>query len=105
MVEIKVNPGVCGFIANLKFNSEDAQMVNVSVQTGCTYVQEFVAALGELDAFIECLGKFGTGTVSEMAHKYCKHSACPVPSAILKGIEVECGLALPKNTEFIVTKT
>jgi hypothetical protein len=32
-----------------------------------------------------------------MAAKHCKHAACPVPSGIIKAIEVASGLALPKD--------
>lgn len=33
-----------------------------------------------------------------------KHAACPVPSAIIKGVEVACGLALPKDVEIKIAK-
>jgi hypothetical protein len=40
------------------------------------------------------MGKAGEGKVYELCRKYCKHAACPVPSGIIKAIEVSCGLAL-----------
>ncbi|MHB1443957.1 MAG: DUF6951 family protein [Candidatus Humimicrobiaceae bacterium] len=36
----------------------------------------------------------------ETCRKYCKHAACPVPSGIIKAIEVACRLALPKDVCF-----
>jgi L-fucose isomerase-like protein len=60
--------------------------------------------LKEVDGFEECFSKLGDSTVYELAKKYCKHAACPVPSAIVKGIEVACSLALPRDVEFHITK-
>ncbi|MGD8652001.1 MAG: hypothetical protein PVF92_07925, partial [Desulfobacterales bacterium] len=39
-----------------------------------------------------------------MAAKHCKHAACPVPSGIIKAIEVASGLALPKDASITVTQ-
>ena len=39
-----------------------------------------------------------------MAAKHCKHTACPVPSGILKAIEVASGLALPKDASIEVVQ-
>jgi hypothetical protein len=36
-----------------------------------------------------------------MAAKHCQHASCPVPSGIIKAIEVASGLALPKDGVFI----
>tara|TARA_B100001971_G_C17687697_1_gene285428 strand:- start:162 stop:290 length:129 start_codon:yes stop_codon:yes gene_type:complete len=33
----------------------------------------------------------------KIASKYIRHLACVIPSAIVKAVEVEVGLALPKN--------
>jgi hypothetical protein len=38
------------------------------------------------------------------AAKHYKHAACPVPSGIVKAIEVACGLALPKDVSFKIEK-
>lgn len=48
--------------------------------------------------------KFTLLKIYELAKKYCKHAACPVPSAIIKGVEVACGLALPKDVEIRIAK-
>jgi len=39
-----------------------------------------------------------------LAAKHCKHAACPVPSGIIKAIEVAAGLALPKDASIQVSK-
>jgi hypothetical protein len=37
-----------------------------------------------------------------IAAKHCKHTACPVPSGIIKAVEVASGLALPKDASIQV---
>jgi hypothetical protein len=39
-----------------------------------------------------------------MAAKHCKHASCPVPSGIIKAIEVASGLALPRDASIQVSK-
>jgi hypothetical protein len=39
-----------------------------------------------------------------MAAKHCKHAACPVPSGIIKAVEVASGLALPKDASIQVSQ-
>lgn len=36
--------------------------------------------------------------------KYCTHAACPVPTGIIKAVEVESGLALPADVNIQITK-
>ena len=65
---------------------------------------EVLGELGKLDGLTEVFSKFGDSRVFEIAKMYCKHVACVVPSAILKGIEVECGLALIKDVNIAMQK-
>ena len=49
-------------------------------------------------------GKIGDTPVFEQLRGFCRHSACPVPTAVIKGIEVACGLALAKDATIHVEK-
>ena len=49
-----------------------------------------------LDRFAPLTG-FQNNPVYRSASKHLKHAACAVPSAILKAIEVEAGLNVPKD--------
>ena len=104
MVEVKVNPGVCGLKSTLKVSSEDMQTALIEMVTDCPNIKPLAQELKEVDAYEECFSKLGESNVYELAKKHCKHAACPVPSAIIKGIEVACGLALPKDVEIIIEK-
>lgn len=41
----------------------------------------------------------------EMGSKHCYHTACPVPVGIIKAIEIEAGLALPKDAAIELSKS
>ena len=49
-------------------------------------------------------GKIGDTPVFEQLRGFCRHSACPVPTAVIKGIEVACGLALAKDASIHIEK-
>jgi hypothetical protein len=104
MTEVKVNAGVCGFQTIIRVTSEDMQTAMIEMDTQCPNLKPMSQELKEVDSFEECFSKFGDSKVYELAKKFCKHPACPVPSAIIKGIEVACGLALPKDVEITISK-
>jgi hypothetical protein len=104
MVEVKVNPGVCGLNTIVKVDSEDMQNAVVEIITECPNIKPMEQELKEVDGYEECFSKLGDSKIYELAKKYCKHAACPVPSAIIKGVEVACGLALPKDVEIKISK-
>jgi len=104
VVEVKVNPGVCRFNTIIKVDSEDMQNAVIEIVTECPNIKPLEQELKEVDGYEECFAKLGDSKVYELAKKYCKHPACPVPSAIIKGIEVACGLALPKDVEIKISK-
>lgn len=104
MVEVKVNPGVCGLNTSIKVDSEDMQTAVIEICTDCPNIKPMEQELKEVDGYEECFSKLGDSKVYELAKKYCKHAACPVPSAIIKGVEVACGLALPKDVEIKIAK-
>lgn len=104
MVKVCVNPGVCGLLTTLTVERSNAKTVLVDTQSQCEAIRKIGADLGELDAYHEIFSKFGESTVFKIAQVHIKHAACPVPTAILKGIEAECGLALPRDVHIEITK-
>lgn len=103
MAKVTVNPGVCGFKTVINVTADENQSVNVTIDSACEAVKAMEAELKGLDGYTEVLGKFGTSKISETAAKLCRHAACPVPSAIFKGVEVACSLALPAPVSMEIT--
>ena len=104
MAEVKVNPGICGLESQITIVSEDMQNACVKITTHCPHVKQMESELQDIDCFEECFSKINSSRVYQAADKHCKHAACPVPSAIIKGLEVACGLALPKDVDFNIKK-
>lgn len=104
MATVKVSAGVCGFTTTINTESEDLQEVVIKIESDCSYIKAMACELSKVDGYQECFAQIGEGEVYKVARKYCKHAACPVPSAIIKGIEVACGLALPRDVEFKISE-
>jgi hypothetical protein len=94
---VKVNPGVCGLKTTIVASSENNRQAALDIKTDCPNLKPLESELKTADAYKEVFAKFGKSGIFETTAKYCKHSACPVPTAILKGIEASCGLALPRD--------
>ena len=95
MTKVQVNPGVCGFTVLVKVEKDKDRNFHVSLDTEC----EMVKKLEEEISFLECRAPFSAilhNPVYRSASKNLKHAACPVPSGILKAIEVELGACLPR---------
>lgn len=103
MKKMRVNPGVCGLESIITVESDDGMEAAISVETQCPAVRKMLEALEQpLSAYEICFLKPGQGPVYAAAENLA-HAACPVPAAVIKAVEAECGLALAKNAaiEFI----
>jgi hypothetical protein len=98
-----IEAGICGFSTTVKAHGED-RAVKLEIVSDCEHIHKLAAALTEVDPFREISFR-GDGPVTlELARVHCAHAACPVPVGILKAIEVEAGLALPKDVTITVTR-
>jgi hypothetical protein len=99
MAHAEVRAGVCGFTTRITATSEDGQAVKLSIQPQCPNIKPLEGELTEVDGFAECFSKLGESSIYQISKKYCKHPGCPVPSALIKAVEVACGIALPVDVE------
>ena len=104
MTKVKIDAGICGFTTSVIAQSEDMQIAKLTIRTSCPNYKPLEKELVEVDGYIECFGKLGEGEIYATCKKYCPHPACPVPSGIVKAVEVACGLALPKDVSFEISK-
>lgn len=96
MTKIIVDPGICGFPVAITAEMGKEKKIHIFIDTECEMVKkmlEDISTLNRMDAFTGYLNN----PVYRSAAKHLKHVACPVPSGILKIIEVEAGLCLPKD--------
>ena len=105
MTKVVVNSGVCGFTVTVKAEKGKERTISLSLDTACEMVQGMLGDIATVDRMVSLIG-FRDNPVYQSAAKHLKHVACPVPSAILKAIETEAGLNVPKDAriEFIREK-
>jgi hypothetical protein len=96
VTRVVVEAGICGFTTTIEAKKAGKLEVSVEVESDCEAVAEMNGELQNL-GWMEALGPPGKSAVWECACTHIKHPSCPVPMGILKAIEVELDLALPKD--------
>ena len=99
MTKVKIDPGICNLITSVEAHSEDQMEVTVKVKSGCESINKMFKDLGDtFDAYEICLTKPGANQFYEYASENLPgHASCPAIAGIIKCMEVECKLALPKD--------
>lgn len=102
-----VQPGVCGLkskiVVTKKPDGGDYD-VDIKIESESDNIKRLAKELTEANGMEEVFTNFTKSNIYQLSAKCGLHVACPVPSAIIKAIEVECGLALPKDVEFTISK-
>ena len=99
MTKVKIDPGICNLITTVEATSEDQMEVKVIVKSMCQSINKMFQELGDtFDSYELCLAKPGDNELYKYAAKNLPgHAGCPTIAGIIKCIEVECKLALPKD--------
>lgn len=104
MAKAEIFSGICGFNSTVK-TKMDGPQVAVSVDSECDAIQRLGDDLASVNPWQEITFR-GEGPLTlKMGTKHCYHPACPVPVGIVKAIEVEAGLALPKDVIIKLSKS
>jgi len=102
---VNVMSGICGMITEIRATSEEQSgMVNLDINTRCESIQKLAGELRVVNPEEEISYKGNGPKTLRIATKHCKHTACPVPSGIIKAIEVAAGLAQPADARITVTQ-
>ena len=102
---VNVMSGICGMITEIRATSNDQSgMVNLDINTRCESIQKLAGELKVVNPEEEISYRGDGPKTLRMATQHCKHSACPVPSGIIKAIEVAAGLALPADAHIKVAQ-
>jgi hypothetical protein len=104
MTKATVEAGICGFSVAITVDSPDSQHATARLETACPNLKPLETLALEMDAYTECFSKIGESSAFEFVRGYCRHPGCPVASGIIKALEVECGLALPKDASIHIEK-
>ena len=103
MATSEIDSGICGLSTTVRTKADGA-VVRVDIESDCEHIANLAAALTEVEPFREISFRGEEPLTLEKAREHCAHAACPVPTGILKAIEVEAGLALPKDVTIRVSR-
>jgi hypothetical protein len=103
MAKSEINAGVCGHVTTVVTTME-GKVCRVNITSDCKAIQQLAQELTEVNPMLEISCKRSTPQTLQMGLKHCYHAACPVPVGIIKAIEVEAKLALPKDVLIKVSK-
>lgn len=104
MTVLKVQAGACGCSAKVTATKADDRHIHIVIESDCEQVMAMNADLTNLQwkgKGHEVFGRLAESAVYRSASEHIRHTACPVPSAILKAIEVEVGAAVPADVTFV----
>lgn len=100
MIRAEVSAGICGYHAVIEVTQLDGKNVQVVIHSECEQITA-------MNADLACILWKGKGhevftamtesAVYQSAARHIRHTGCSIPSAILKAIEVEVGVALPQD--------
>jgi hypothetical protein len=96
LTRVVVEAGICGFSTIVVATKTGKRRVSVGVESDCEAVAQMNGDLQDM-GWLEALGPPGKSVVWECACQHLQHPCCPVPIGIMKAIEVELDLALPKD--------
>lgn len=103
MTRVVVNPGACGMESTIEIEKKDSRTYSVKVGSECEMVVKLGKEISEL-TMMDAFKRVVDNPVYRGAVKCLKHVACPVPAAILKALEVEAGLNVPKDVSITFVK-
>lgn len=96
MAKAVVKPGACGLGTTVRVKKAGRRKYRVSVSSDCEMVEKLGSELGELD-MTDAFKRILDNPVYRKGSACLKHVSCPVPCAVLKALEVEAGLAVPRE--------
>jgi hypothetical protein len=104
MATVEIHSGVCGHVTTVTATGGDSYRVHVRLESTCPHVWKISGDLDEVDALQQIGLRDGLPPVLQSAYTHCVHAACPVPSGLVKAIEVAAGLALPEDVSMRFSK-
>jgi hypothetical protein len=104
MAKAEIDAGICGFLTTVEA-SMDGKACKLTITSDCKAIQQLSQELPQVNPMQEISSKRATPQILQLGLKHCIHAACPVPVGIIKTVEVEAKLALPKNAGIKVIKT
>jgi hypothetical protein len=104
MAQAVIHSGICGFTTTVQAHMQESGQVKLDITSDCKAVRKLATGLAEVDPYREFTFRGEGPEVLRLAPTCLSHAACPVPSGIIKAVEVAAGLALPANATIEVSR-
>lgn len=102
MARATIHAGICGCTTEVEAAMAGARCL-VKITSDCESIQRMAHDLSEVDPIREMSFRGDRPMTLVIGEKQCPHAACPVPSAVIKAVEVAAGLALPGDVSIALT--
>lgn len=103
MTFVEINSGICGFKTRVSVRKSDHRTVSILIDTDCPNIKKVAGKITSVKPLRELFCRLHETETYIALLSGIAHPACLVPAGVLKGIEVEAGLALPKDGYIRVT--
>lgn len=101
----EVFPGACGFTSMIRATRLDKKHVRVKIESGCEKLDKMNSDLHKIDWSRDIFSSIRDSAVYNSADKHSVHTDCPVPSLIIKAIQIELESMLPADVKAQFEKT
>lgn len=95
--------GICGFSTEIIAEKADKREIDIRITSECEMVRAMAQDIPSLNIMDSFKG-FMNNPVYYAAARHLRHVTCPVPCGVLKALEVEAGLALPKDVSIRIIR-
>jgi hypothetical protein len=104
MVKVNVDPGICGKPTTVIIDKTAPLTVKITLSSKCEHIDNMSKEMDQIDAYHECFKVGDKSQILEISARHCQHFGCPVPMAIIKGIEVALGVSEPKDVSVKISE-
>jgi hypothetical protein len=97
VVAVLLDPGVCQFKSKISVSMDEDNRLAYKIESSCQFVKKMCAEMPLFDMFDIIKMPFGENPIYELGGKFLRHSACPIPMAMIKAGEVVTGMGLKRS--------
>jgi len=103
VTKCRVDPGACGFICLIEVGRTGKYKTTVRLESQCKQIVKLAAEIHEVDFMDIMRGSFAHNRVFLSAARCKLHPSCPIPTALVKTVEAELGMAVKKSITITLT--
>ncbi len=104
MTRLTLDAGACGFTTVIEVKKTGRNRFKVELVSPCEMIKGLNEELKDKEFGPEVFRTIGDSEIYRLCSKHLRHVSCPLPSAILKAVEVEAGLAIPKDVKMDIER-